>query len=129
MKAHRAVKEQKQYVRRLERHPKARFNKMTADRLREAGLTDQSKAIKRDQKGKARKMVEAKRNGRQLCWEAFTKCMGNEQGKCEPMLPRYFKVDDRKMRRRIRAAIMSMVKHKAVGVENVHTKMLQTAPL
>lgn len=32
------------------------------------------------------------------------------------------------MRRRLRDAKVSMVKHKAVGVDSIHVEMLQTAP-
>lgn len=54
--------------------------------------------------------------------------MGREQGGCEPLIAKNFKVNNRRKRRRERAAIISMEKHKAVGVDNIHSDMLQVAP-
>lgn len=54
--------------------------------------------------------------------------MGEQQGGYEPIAQRMFTVDNRIMRRRIWNAIVSMYKHKAVGMDNVHAEMLQNAP-
>lgn len=78
------VQEQKKHSRRLERQAKANSIKLRNDSLREAGLTEQSKAVKKDQKGKARRLSEACRNGRKLCPAAYTKFMEREQDRCKP---------------------------------------------
>lgn len=101
---------------------------MVYDRLREAGLTAHSKTKKKDRKGKARRPAEAKINDMQLCSVQFTKFMDREQGGCEQMTAKHFTVDNRKMRRRVRAAINAMEKHKAAGVDNTHAEMLRVAP-
>lgn len=127
-KAHLEVQEQKKHIRRLERQAKTKFEHCTSEQLREAGLIDQSKAIKMDQQSKARRLAEARRNGRQLCPAAFTRFMEEKQGKCHPLNPRPLEVDNRRMRRRIRDAILQIAKNKAVGVNNVHIEMLQAVP-
>lgn len=52
-RAHKTVQEQKKHVRNLERKAEAKFEKLTTNRLREEGLIEKSKQIKKDQKWKA----------------------------------------------------------------------------
>lgn len=126
--SHTEVQEQAKHIRRLERQAKANHLKMKNGRLREAGLTEQSKVVKKDQQSKSRRIAEARRNGRQLCQAEFTKFMATEQGQCQPIVPKHFIVNNRRMRRKIRTSITQMYKQKAVDVDDFHAEMLQVAP-
>lgn len=122
------VKEQKRHSLHLERQAKSGFDKIRTDNLSEVGITDYYKEIKRERQVKERKLAEARRDGRHLCPATFTKFMGREQEKKIPMTPKHFKIENRKMKRRLLKSIKSMERHKEVGVDNVHAEMLQTAP-
>lgn len=91
-------------------------------------MKKQSNAIRRNQKGKAHRVVEGRRNGRQIYPEAFTRFMVEQQGNCKPLDPRPFTIYNRKMRWRISNAIQQMAKYKAVGVDKFYVEILQRAP-
>lgn len=48
---------------------------------------------------------------------------------CVPLTAKHFTMKNRRMRRRVRAAIVSMEKHKTVGVDNIHADMFQFSPM
>lgn len=109
---------------RLSRQAQEQLQARTKKRLKEAGLTEQSRAINKARRGKALRLAEAKCTGQQLSPEDFTRYMSEQKNRHTPVNPRDFKVENRKFRRRMKRAILSMKRNKAVGVDNVHSKML-----
>lgn len=128
LRAHNHLVAQKKQVRQIERQARARYEANVKQRMKEVGLSEQSRAVNKDRRGKALRQAEAARRGKQLKPSDFTKFMGNQQGGGEQIAPRRFKVDSRKFRRRVQRAIKSMSRKKAVGTDNIHSEMLQTAP-
>lgn len=54
--------------------------------------------------------------------------MEQQQGKHEPVKARNFNVNNRKFRRRIKRAILAMPRNNEVGLDNIHSEMLQKSP-
>lgn len=122
------LKKQKLKVRKLSRQAKAKFDHSVKQKLQEAGITAQSRAVCKDKRGKALRQTEAAKRGKQLWPADFTAFMGQQQGGGDAITPRRFKIDSRKFRRRLKRAIKSMEKNKAVGVDNIHAEMMQVVP-
>lgn len=78
--------------------------------------------------GKAAYLAQARRKGNQLRPALFTKFMGEQKSRDEPLQPKSFTVDPKSMKKGIKAAIRSMERNKAVGVDKVHAEILQCDP-
>lgn len=126
-RAHEELKLHKKNVRQLERQARARHEAGVRQWMKEAGLSDQSRAVKKDRRGKALRQAEGAKRGKQLKPSDFTKFMGEQQVGGEKISPRTFKVDSRKFRRRVKRAIRNMARNKVVGIDSIHSEMLQTA--
>lgn len=71
----------------MSRKAQASFNESVKHRLQEAGINEQSRAVRKDRRGNTLRQAEAKKRGKQLRPADFTKFMESQQGGGEEIKP------------------------------------------